>query len=500
MEEDGGCAAGTGVLRSGRAWRLSRCAGRSSPPLNATSSHACSSFHTTGVSRRHALKVGGLGMLGLSMANLLRAAETIAAAKVRARAKSVIFLFQWGGPSHIDMFDMKPEAPEGIRGPHRPISSKADGIQVSEHLPKTARVMDKVTLIRSVHHTMKNHNSAGYYALTGHAPATDDQRLRDSLDLFPGFASVVDKLAPIGGEMPTAVSYPHVISDGSVTPGQHASFLGKAHDPMLVLQDPNSPGFALPELSLPEGIPWERMQARRELLRVVDEQTRVLDYSAAARGMDGYYERAMGMLQSSQVREAFSLSAEPDAVRDSYGRTTYGQSCLLARRLVEAGTKFVTVYFDETIGGRSTERGGWDTHGFDNTRMFPIVEKRHLPITEQTLPTLLTDLDERGLLDETLVVWMGEFGRTPNINKNVSRDHWPQCYTALLAGGGTKRGFVYGASDKQGAYPAEDPVRPDDVAATIYHLLGIDPATEVRTGAGRPVLISDGKPVAGVIA
>ncbi len=460
---------------------------------------ACSGFHRA-MTRRHALKVGGLGLLGLAMPQMLRAEALASAVKLKARAKSVIFLFQWGGPSHIDMFDMKPDAPEGIRGPYKPISSKADGIQVSERLPKTAQIMDKVTLIRSMTHTMKNHNSAGYYALTGHAPPSDDQRLRDSLDLFPGYSSIVDKFAPGHGEMPTAVSYPYVIGDGSVTPGQHASFLGKTHDPLTVIQDPNSPAFALPELSLPDGLPFERLQARRGLQQLIDQQARMLDFSAQARGFDSYYERAIGMLQSPKLREAFNLAAEPEVVREAYGRTSYGQSCLLARRLVEAGTKFVTVYFSDQIGGQSTERGGWDTHGFNNTRMFPIVEKYHLPITEQTLPTLLNDLEQRGLLDTTLVVWMGEFGRTPNINKNVSRDHWPQCYTTLLAGGGVKRGFVYGASDKTGAYPAEDPVRPDDLAATIYYALGIDPHTEMRTATNRPVLISDGKPVTGIFA
>ncbi|MDQ3623266.1 MAG: DUF1501 domain-containing protein [Verrucomicrobiota bacterium] len=463
-------------------------------------SFACPSYHSTLMSRRHALKVGGLGLLGLTVPGLLRAESLLTKPKIKARAKSVIFLFQWGGPSHIDMFDMKPDAPEGIRGPYQPMTSKADGIQVCERLPKMAAVMDKVTLIRSVHHTMKNHNSAGYYALTGHAPPTDDQRLRDSLDLFPGYGSVVDALASSSGELPTAVSYPHVISDGSITPGQHGSFLGKGHDPLLVLQDPNAPVFSLPELSLPEGIPFERLQARRELQRLIDQQARLLDYSAQARGLDGYYEKAIAMLQSPKLRNAFDLAAEPEKVRESYGRTTYGQSCLLARRLVEAGTKFVTAYFSSNIGGQSTQSGGWDTHGFNNTRMFPIVEQYHLPITEQTLPTLLIDLEERGLLDETLVVWMGEFGRTPNINKNASRDHWPQCYTVLLAGAGVKRGFVYGASDKTGSYPAENPVRPDDVAATIFHLLGIDPDTEVQTAAGRPVAIANGKAISGVFA
>jgi Protein of unknown function (DUF1501) len=347
---------------------------------------------------------------------------------------------------------------------------------------------------------MKNHNSAGYYALTGHAPPSDDQRLRDSLDLFPGYSSVVDRFAPGSGEMPTAVSYPHVITDGSTTPGQHASFLGKRHDPLLVLQDPNSAAFALPELSLPKDIPWERMQARRELMKVVDAQARLMDYSAQARGFDGYYDKAMAMLQSTRLRDAFNLAAEPDKSRDAYGRTTYGQGCLLARRLVEAGTKFVTVYFSDTIGGQRTDGGGWDTHGFNNTRMYPIVEQYHLPMTEQTLPTLLIDLDERGLLEETLVVWMGEFGRTPQINKNASRDHWPQCYTVLLAGGGVKRGFVYGASDKTGSYPAENPVRPDDIAATIFAALGIDPQSEMRTAADRPVVASEGQVISEVFA
>jgi Protein of unknown function (DUF1501) len=300
--------------------------------------------------------------------------------------------------------------------------------------------------------------------------------------------------------MPAFISYPHVIADGSITPGQHASFLGKTHDPLFIPQDPNSPGFALPELSLPAGLSYERLAQRRELQKLIDQQARLLEHSAAARGLDAYYERALAMLHSSRLREAFNLSAEPDVIREAYGRTSYGQGCLLARRLVEAGTRFVTVYFSDNIGGQSTTEGGWDTHGFNNTRMYPIVEKYHLPITEQTLPTLLTDLEQRGLLESTLVLWMGEFGRTPRINENASRDHWPQCYTALLAGGGVKRGFVYGASDKHGAYPAENPVRPGDLAATLYWLLGIDPHTEVYDTAKRPLAIANGQPITAIMA
>ena len=465
-----------------------------------TRSFACPGFHQSFFTRRAALKVGGLGLLGLTLPGLLRAEDQIKARATKARAKSVIFLYQFGGPSHLETFDMKPDAPEGIRGLHKPMASNVPGIQVNERLPRMAKVMDKVTLIRSMHHTMKNHNSASYYALTGHAPPLDDIRLKDSLDLFPAYGSVVDRLAPVGGEMPTFVAYPYVIRDGSVTPGQHASFLGKVHDPLLVTQDPNSPDFSLPELSLPANLTYERLAQRRELQKVIDAQSRLLDYSATAKGLDAYYEKALAMLNSTRLRDAFNLSAEPEKVRDGYGRHSYGQSCLLARRLVEAGVKFVTVYFSDNIGGQNTTGGGWDTHGFNNTRMFPIIEKRHLPITDETLPTLLNDLDERGLLDSTLVLWMGEFGRTPKINENISRDHWPQCYTVLLAGGGVKRGFVYGASDKQGAYPAENLVRPDDLAATMFYLLGIDPHTEVRGVGNRPVLIAEGKPVMGVMA
>jgi hypothetical protein len=468
-------------------------------------SYACTGFHASAWSRRQLLKVGGLGLCGMTLPSLLRAeaakqAQGPQAKGPKPRVKSIIFLFQWGGPSHVDMFDMKPNAPEQIRGPHKPISSSADGIQVSERLPRTSKIMDRVTLIRSLHHTMKNHNSAGYVALSGHEPPSDDQRLRDSLSLFPAYGSVVDKLSPASADMPSFISYPHVIADGSITPGQHASFLGKAHDPLFIPQDPNSPGFALPELSLPAGLTFERLSQRRELQKVVDRQARLLEHSAAARGLDAYYERALAMLHSPKLREAFNLSAEPEVVREAYGRTSYGQGCLLARRLVEAGTRFVTVYFSESIGGQSTTEGGWDTHGFNNTRMYPIIEKYHLPITEQTLPTLLQDLEQRGLLETTLVLWMGEFGRTPRINENASRDHWPQCYTALLAGAGVKRGFVYGASDKHGAYPSENPVRPGDLAATLYYLLGIDPHTEVYDTAKRPLAITDGQPITGIIS
>jgi hypothetical protein len=417
----------------------------------------------------------------------------------RARAKSVIFLHQYGGPSHLDSFDMKPDAPDAMRGQYRPIASRAPGIVVCERLPRMAQVMDKVTLIRTVHHTMNNHNSAGYYSLTGFAPPTDDQRLRDSRELFPAYGSIVDRFAPSGPGVPTFVSYPYVIRDGSITPGQHASFLGQTYDPFFVNQDPNSPDFRLPELSLPDNLTPERLEDRREVLQLIDQQTELLEFSARARGIDAHYQRALTMLTTRNFRQAFDLSSEPLAMRERYGRTSYGQGCLLARRLVEAGVRFVTVYFAATIGGQRFE-GGWDTHGFNSNPMYPILDNYLLPITDLTLPTLLEDLENRGLLEDTLVVWAGEFGRSPRINNMAGRDHWPRCYTVLMAGGGVRRGHVYGVSDRIGAYPSREPVRPDDLSATMFHLLGINPHIEVRDTLNRPLPISNGQVISDVLA
>ena len=454
------------------------------------------------VSRRSLLSVGGMGMLGMNVPDLLRADELASARpKVMARAKSVIFLFQWGGPSQIDILDMKPDSPKEYRSPHAQIRTTCSDIEICEHLPRMAKHMDKCTVVRTLHHKMKNHNSAGYYALTGHGPPSDDQRLRDLPDLYPAYGSVVSKFAANAGNgMPTFVSYPHVIADGSRTPGQHASFLGKKYDPLFIPRDPNKDDFKLPELSLPQGLSLDRMQSRRGLQTIIDKQSRMLEFSERARGLDDYYKNAFGMLNSTRVRNAFDISKEPRWLREKYGRSTYGQGCLLARRLAEAGVKFTTCYFSNIIGGRSKTNGGWDTHGFDNTRMYPIVEAYHLPITDQTLPTLIEDLDQRGMLDETLVVWMGEFGRTPKINKNASRDHWPQCYSVLLAGGGVKKGFVYGKSDKHASEPEEDAVTPEDLTATIYYLLGIDPRLHIFDTQDRPLMISSGEPVMDLIA
>jgi len=447
---------------------------------------------TIGIDRRAAIRVGGAGLLGLSLPELLAASTG-----PKASAKAVIFLHQYGGPGQHETFDMKPNAPAEVRGSFKPIHTTVPGLQVCEMLPRVAEVAKHLTVIRCAQHTMKNHNSAAYYSLTGMAPPSDDQRLRDSLDLFPAYGSVVDKFAPAPRGVPTFVSYPHVIRDGSITPGQHASFLGKSHDPFFFAQDPNKAEFRLPELSLPATVSPARMENRAEVMKIIDEQSERLDRSAVARGLNESYHKAVSMLSAANFKKAFDLSAESKETRDRYGRTTYGQSCLLARRLVEAGAKFINVYFSESIGG---DKGGWDVHGFDNRPQDPILKSHLLPITNQTLPTLLTDLADRGLLKDTLVLWMGEFGRTPKINKLAGRDHWPQCYTLVMAGGGVKGGHIYGASDKIGAYPTLGQARPEDISATLFHLMGIDPETEIRDKLNRPYPVSRGEVIRDVIA
>lgn len=444
----------------------------------------------TPLDRRSVLKVGFGGLAAL-------AGGTSRGAVAKGRAKTIIFLHQWGGPSHHDTIDPKPDAPDNIRGELGVLKTRVPGALVSDLLPNTSKIIDKVCQIRSLHHTMANHNSAGYYSLTGMAPSTDDQRLRDSRDLFPAYGAIADRFAPTPAGIPGFVAFPHTIADGSITPGQHASFLGKRHDPLFVGQDPNQPGFKLPELALPAGITPERLARRGEARRIIERQLGDLEQTALARGLGEQYDRAHALLASPRVREAFDLSREPDAVRDRYGRTTYGQSCLLARRLAEAGCRWIQVYLHPSIGGA---KGGWDTHGFRGEKMYPILKNHLLPLMDQTLPTLLLDLQERGLLESTLLVWVGEFGRSPKINDLAGRDHWPKCYPALLAGAGVKPGHIHGRSDKIGAYPASDACKPEDLSATLFHLMGINPATEIRDPLDRPQPLSPGKVIDGVLA
>jgi hypothetical protein len=385
---------------------------------------------------------------------------------------------------------MKPDAPAEIRGEFKPIPSALPGLSVSEHLPRLARLADRFCLVRSVNHATTAHNSAAYYSLTGHKPLIDIVTANASATDFPAYGAVVDKLAPSRNRVPTAVSLPTMIADGPFrTPGEFAGFLGKPHDPLFVNRDPNAPTFQVEELRLPLEVPLDRAGDRRSLLSGLAAHARLNESIAAVRGMDAYQQRAFALLTSGETQRAFDIQREDPRVRDRYGRTTYGQSVLLARRLVEAGVRFVTVYYSPGIGG-------WDTHK-DN---FQTLKDSRLPITDRTVSALLEDLDTRGLLDETLVVWTGEFGRTPKINRDAGRDHWPRCYTVLMAGGGLKRGYVHGASDASGAYPKDAPCTPDDLSATMFFCLGIDPATELRDQLDRPIPASYGSPITPLLA
>lgn len=439
--------------------------------------------HSRILNRRTLLKIGGLGLAELTQAELLRA-ENAAPAR-HATAKSVILLFQFGGPSHLDTFDPKPEAPAEIRGEFDSIATNVPEIRIAENLPLLAPLADKFALVRSVHHNRGNHNSGAYYSLSGREPLVDIVTANASATDFPHPGSIVDYLDRTVTDVPRCVSLPTMIADGPFrTPGEFAGFLGKKHDPLWVLKDPNAANFNVDELTLPAELNVTRLDDRRQALEDLSALSRLADKVAAVKGMTDYQSRAVSLLTSERTRQAFRIQDEPAAVRDRYGRHTYGQSVLLARRLVEAGVRFVTVYYSPGISG-------WDTHK-DN---FGLMKKNHSPKTNSSLSALIGDLSERGLLDRTLVYWTGDFGRTPKINSDAGRDHWPPCQTVLMAGGGVQGGRVYGSSDKTGAYPHENPVLPDDITATIFHALGFDPATHIVDQLNRPMPISAGRPI-----
>jgi hypothetical protein len=448
---------------------------------------ACSDYYRSSLSRRAVLQVGALGTLGLSLPAALRAEGQ---SGLKVRAKSVIFLHQFGGPAHQDTFDMKPDAPSELRGEFKPIPSSLPGQYVCEFLPRVSRIMHNFTVVRSVNHRVGAHNSATYYALTGHTPQVDLVSAAASAADFPAYGSVVSKLAPSTMRVPTYVALPWMIADGVFrTPGQFAGYLGKEHDPLFITKDPSAGNFSVEDLTLPIEVPLERVTSRRALRAGLAAYSQLNGSFAAVRGLDAYQQKALSILTSSETQRAFDIDAEDPRLRDRYGRTPYGQSVLMARRLVESGVRFVTVFF-------SPHLYGWDTHS-DN---FSTLREKLLPATDQTLPTLIDDLESRGLLDDTLVVWTGEMGRSPKMNKTAGREHWPQCYTMLMAGGGMKRGFIYGASDSTAAYPKDNPCTPDDISATMFYCMGIDPATELRNHVNQPVPVSRGTPILPLLA
>lgn len=462
-------------------------------------SDGCSDFDRTAqaMGRRDALRLGGVSLLSAGLMNVLAGRANAVAGK--ARIKSCLLLFQAGGVSQIDTFDMKPHCDATIRGEFSPIESNVPGMPVCEHLPRMSRQMDKVCVVRSVHHRMLCHNPAIYAALSGRevgeSLAVSSTTFANRGD-YPHMGAVVSRLIEKPAALPSFVALPFTLRNGPApSPGQHAGFLGTAYDPFLVLRDPNADEFKLDELENPADMNAERSSQRMRLLERFDAGIRRLEETASVEGVGENYRRAFRLLDSSATRRAFDLSAEDDALRERYGRNLVGQSTLLGRRLIEAGVPFVTVYTPAAaIDGPS-----WDTH-LDN---FPRLKNELLPPVDQALPTLLEDMHDRGLLQETLVVWAGEFGRTPlvgarrsnNSNNVTGRDHWPGCYTVLLAGGGLEGGQYFGASDRLGWYPHENAIHVADLTATIYDAFGIEPTQTVIDTLGRPHVLSEGQVV-----
>jgi hypothetical protein len=469
-----------------------------------------------GLTRRAILEAGGAGMFGLTLPKLLAAeAQAAGEAVPKTRAQSVIFLMLFGGPSQLETFDMKPDAPELIRGPFRPTSSRTPGLLISDQLPKTADVSDKFCVIRTMTHSLNDHSGGGHYLQTGkrwHVPIGGgfsptpkdwpsigsiveyvDQQRHGLTRPLPAYMVLPNTL----GRLQEAGQYPR--------PGEHAGWLGQRYNPLTTKVDKRSLTdnpywrdctdeeltFELPGMAKREGITIDRLLTRQGLLQQFDEGRRKLESDSSATrssgqlqggsSFDAFRQRALALVTSGQTRAAIDIKREPAELRDRYGRHLFGQSCLMARRLVEAGVRYVTVHYD-CVDGYS-----WDSH-----RNSDDVKKHLLPTFDQAYSALLRDLDDRGMLDETLVVATGEMGRTPKANAQWGRDHWSTLFPALVAGGGIPGGTLYGKSDKDAAYAIENQVSPEDLAATIYHSLGIDHEMRIRDSENRPTPVVDG--------
>jgi len=434
---------------------------------------------------RDMLRIGALGAGSLTLPKLLQLHESHAATG-RPRADAVILVFLWGAPSQFETLDPKPEAPAEIRGEFGVIRTALPGVVFGEHIPQLARRLDRFAVVRTCAQSSTHHQSAAYEALTGFPPTRDAVALTASSGDHPNVGSVVAKYAPSRADLPAFVQLPELCYDvGNLTPGQFAGFLGRMHDPLTILQDPNSPRYNVRELALPAEVSKQRLEGRQHLLKAIDLHGSSLERSSVST----YQERAFRLLSSKAIQEAFDIDREPTTLRDRYGRNLLGQSCLLARRLVQAGVKLVTVC--SAFAGKIPQ-DAWDTHK-DNFRK---LKNKLLPPMDQGVSALIDDLHQTGLGERTLLIVMGEFGRTPRINAQAGRDHWEKCYSMLLAGGGVKPGQVYGQSDRIGAYPASGRVfTPADMTATVYHSLGIDHHAETHDQANRPLRLSAGEPM-----
>ena len=439
--------------------------------------------------RRAFLRAGGLGALSLLAPGRLRAAPPPGG---RAKARSVIMIYNCGAPSHLDLWDMKPDAPAEVRGEFKPVATNVPGVRVSELMPHLARHADKFAVVRTVHHRHTSHNAGMYWSIVGRPYDKDSTLINPTRTDLPGFGTLVGWLARrdgYGSALPPYVITPEPSCDSFVylTPGQYGGCLGAKYDPLVVNADPNAPNFRLPNVGLDADMTPARLGERRSLLGRLDGAARRAgDAIPADHGVN--QGNAFSMMTSPEVRKAFDLSQEPTRVRDRYGRHRWGQSHLLARRLVEAGVRFVT-----TMNGASII---WDTHKDNFGRM----KNTLVPPMELAFSALLEDLESRGLLDTTLVLWMSDFGRTPVVNAEAGRDHWSACYSVVMAGGGVRGGQLIGDSDRTGAYPKEQPVTPADIHATVFAALGYHPdETSYLTTEGRPYPLSEGTPIRGLL-
>lgn len=474
-------------------------------------SNGCrSSRAAPGRSRREFLRAGGLGLLGLGLPDFQQARARTGSPLGGSfgRAKACILLFMWGGPAQQETWDLKPDAPDGVRGEFRPIATNVPGLDISEHFPRLARQAHRLAVVRSVHHADPNHTTATHELLTGmRSPRGEGDTLADD---WPSYGAVLShrNRGRERSPLPPFVQMRPTIKDGAPrfveqSHGQGAGWLGPALNPFTIDDDPNARDYRVGAFRLPEEVSFGRFDDRRRLLQEVNDQARRLEPTPQVHALDSHYARAYDLLTARRALEAFDLTREDPRIRDRYGRHPHGQAVLQARRMVEAGVPLATVFWQND--GLTNVSVYWDTHN----RNFVDLKTRLMPASDQAFSALLDDLDARGLLDETLVVWTGEFGRTPRVGQSVvggagagadGRDHWPHCFTTVLAGAGIRGGTVFGASDRWAAHPARDPVTPADIAATIYHALGIDPAVELNDLLGRPHRLCLGEPIRGILA
>lgn len=457
------------------------------------------------INRRDLLRVGGSGLMGITLGNLLhlQAKASDEASPVRSgwgRAKSIIMVYLQGGPSHLDLWDPKENVPDNVRSVFQPISTKIPGIKFTENLPKLAQLNDRFTMIRSMSYTpngLFNHTAAIYQMMTGYTTdkvSPSGQLEPPSPKDFPNFGSQLVRLRPPVEPMLPFVMLPRPLQESNVVgKGGTAGFLGKAFDPYTLYPDGDDMDMKkmdrirVDDLQLRPEVFARRLERRARLRDAIDAGMPDIEKAVAEHNLDEYYDRALNLVISGRARDAFDLRRETEAIRDRYGRNTFGQSCLLARRLIEAGTRVVEVIWPKVA---NSDNHSWDHHVGLTKRM----KEQSAPMLDVGLSALIGDLDDRGMLEETMVVAVGEFGRSPqkgvstsgNGNSADGRDHWPYCYTAVVAGAGTKRGYVHGRSDKTGSAPLEDPVHPGQLLASIYHAFGIKPDTIVLNHLNQP--------------